>query len=113
MMTMLDRTTLTDTFSATLHDIPCEIELRVDQTGCQCGHFTADGEQLEIIGQVPSTLGEFYGAIRAGNGETIAVFRATPHSDGLLLELDLPQQREPMKLASAERIVFQARKGTL
>lgn len=110
MMTMLDRIALTGRFSATLHGIPCEIELRVDHTGCQCGHFTADGERLEIIGQVPSTLGEFYGAIRAADGETIAVFRVTPHADGLLLELDLPAQREPMQLANAERIVFMAQR---
>ena len=109
MMTMLDRTALTGYFSATLHDIPCEIELRVDHTGCQCGHFTADHERLEIIGGVPSSLGEFYGSIRAADGETVAVFRAAPHTDGLLLELDLPSEREPMKLANAERIVFQAR----
>ena len=113
MMTMLDRTALTGTFSATLHDIRCEIELRVDHTGCHCGHFSADGERLEIIGGVPSTLGEFFGAIRAANGETIAVFRVTPHSDGLLLELDLPDKREPMILANAERIVFQARQEAL
>jgi hypothetical protein len=114
MITMLDRTTaLTGTFSATLHDIPCEIHLHLDQTGGQCGYFTADGERLEIIGGVASTLGEFFGALRAESGETVAVFRATPHSDGLQLELDLPEKREPMKLANAERIVFQARQGAL
>ena len=78
MMTMLDRTALTGNFSATLHEIPCEIELRVDHTGCQCGHFTADHERLEIIGGVPSSLGEFYGSIRAADGETVAVFRVAP-----------------------------------
>ena len=108
MMTMLDRTTLTGTFSATLHEIPCEIQLCLDHTGCHTGHFMADGERLEIIGGVASTLGEFYGAIRAANNETVAVFRATPHADGLQLDLDLPAQREPMQLANAERIVFTA-----
>ena len=109
MMTMLDRTALTGTFSATLHEIPCEIQLRLDHTGCHTGHFMADGERLEIIGGAASTLGEFFGAMRAESGETVAVFRATPHTDGLQLELDLPAQREPMKLANAERIVFTAR----
>ena len=106
MMTTFDIDTLTGRFFVTLHDTSCEIELWQDATGCIRGVFAVDDERLEIMGGLPNAFGECFGLIREPGGDTLAIFRAAPHAQDLMFEVDLPDENELMKLANAEQIVF-------
>ncbi len=94
-------------FTATLENVPCEINLEMDHTGCLVGGFCAATERLEIVGGIPNAFGEFFGLIRSKAGETVAVFHALPQSNGLMLELDLPSDGDLMKMPLAEPFSFQ------
>ncbi len=95
-------------YRAQLQHIECDLELTLDQSGCLSGSFQANGENLEIIGGVPSGFGEVYGVIRERHSlETVAVFRAVPQIRQLILEIDTPNAHTVMELGNAERIVFE------
>ena len=106
MMNMIANENLIGRFFASLQDVVCEIELWLDRTGCLSGTFSADNERLEVIGGVPNAMGEFFGLIREPGGDTLAVFRAHPEANDLLLEVDAPNSDELMRLSSAERVIF-------
>jgi hypothetical protein len=99
---------LSGCYRARLQHTDCTLELTLDQSGCLSGSFQADGENLKIIGGVPSIFGEVYGSIREPTtGETVAVFRAVSRIRQLILEIDTPNAHNLMELGNAERIVFE------
>lgn len=98
-------TTSAGRFTAHLYDTACELELELDATGCLSGGFTVGNERLEVMGGVPNAFGEVFGLIRAPGGDTLAVFRAVPQADDVLLEVDAPDGQWHA-MTDAKRMVF-------
>ena len=93
-------------YNAHVQNTDCQLELWLDGRGCLSGVLTAEDEPLRVSGGAPSTLGEVFGQIHEPNGEMLAVFRLTPWSDDLRLEVDVPSSGDLMKLANPEAIIF-------
>lgn len=94
-------------YRATIHGLDCELELDLNAADCLAGVFCAEGERLEVRGGIPSVFGEVFGTISASNGEILAVFRAAPHANDLVFEVDIPGDHNLMQLANAERVIFE------
>jgi hypothetical protein len=99
--------TLEGQYTAHIHDLECELHLRLNAIGCLAGTFHSEDETLEIYGGIPSLYGDAYGIMRESTHlETLAVFHATPQPNGVMLELDLPGAGDLMKLGNAQTILF-------
>ena len=96
------RTKLTGRFWACVWDLDCVLDVHLNELGCIKGWFEADGQRLELSGGAPNSSAEVGGVIRAANlTEPFAVFRASQHAQGLLLEI-----RSTGDPSSAEQVVF-------
>jgi hypothetical protein len=85
----------------------CELQLLLNPQGYLIGTFQIGCETLEVNGGIPSLYGDVYGLMRETSQlETVAVFHALPDRNGLLLELDVPQKGDLMKLSHATRFEF-------
>jgi hypothetical protein len=98
--------TLAGRYITSVHHIECRLELRLDQMGCLSGVFVADGEHLRILGGAPDAYGEVFGLILEPSGHILAVFRAVPEAEHLILEVDVPGEGDLMHLGNVERLRF-------
>jgi hypothetical protein len=102
---MLNTTqSLVGLYRATVGSTPCEIQLELDKTGCLSGAFSAESERLEIVTGLPKNTGEFFGTIRTHEGDSIAVFKAIPKNNDLMLEINAPS--ESTVGATAKHVLF-------
>ena len=83
-----DALACTGQFWARLWDLDCVLELHLNSAGRIAGSFSADGEALEVTGEVPDAGGAVRGVIRARNlTDLFASFHAQPAADGAFLEV--------------------------
>jgi hypothetical protein len=88
-------TTITGRFRGSIWGIACILELHLDEAGRLRGALDADGELLEVTGDVPDALGGVWGVIRARVlEENFAAFRARADVSGLLLEVRMTEAEE-------------------
>jgi hypothetical protein len=84
----LNALAFTGRFWARFWDFDCVLELHLDSAGRIAGSFSADGEALEVTGEVPDACGAVRGVIRARNlADLFARFHAQPVAAGAFLEV--------------------------
>jgi hypothetical protein len=93
-------------FFSQITDVPCQLKLELDNSGCIAGIFSADAEELQILGNHPKANGEFFAALRSSSGETVALLHAMPDETGLTLEFENPPT-EVHDSSLAERVHFE------
>jgi hypothetical protein len=92
-------------FVSQITQVPCQLQLELDKSGCIAGTFSADAEDLQILGNHPNSSGEFFGAMRSNAGDTVALFHAMPDATGLTFEFETPPSQSDM-VAVAQSVHF-------
>jgi hypothetical protein len=98
---------LSGSFTTWLEGVPCELELTLSHKSLR-GSLALDGQVFEIRGGFSSQTKTAYGVlVEPVSGTPVALLRITPKGGGVLLELDMPDFADPVKLYEPRAFQFQ------